>query len=119
MFEDDDESEGGDEQLSSERRDNIKRYEDMVQKKEDYFFDVDDELMAEIMVFSKRVAVAIKKATNCRRVGVAVIGFEVPHAHLHLVPMNGMSDINFANPKLKLSQEDLAGTSKKINSFLK
>ena len=92
----------------------------VVPKKEvNYFFDVDDSLMEEIMPFSKRVAVAIKKATNCVRVGVAVIGFEVPHAHLHLVPMNGMSDINFANPKLKLSKEELAAIAEKIKSQLK
>jgi len=92
----------------------------VVPKKEvDYFFDVDDLLMGEIMVFSKRVAVALKEATGCRRVGVAVIGFEVPHAHLHLVPMKGMSDINFANPKLKLNQDQLAETAKKIMSFIK
>jgi histidine triad (HIT) family protein len=84
----------------------------------DYFFDLDDELLKDIMVFSKRVASAIKKTTNCKRVGVAVIGFEVPHAHVHLVPMNTMHDINFANPKLKLSQEELAATAKKINSNL-
>ena len=79
----------------------------IVPKKEiDYFFDVDEDSLAAMMVFSKRVASAIKKSVKCRRVGVAVIGFEVPHAHLHLVPMNGMSDINFANPKLKLSKEE-------------
>ncbi len=92
----------------------------VVPKKEvDYFFDVDDSSLAGMMVFSKRIAIAIKKATECKRVGVAVIGFEVAHAHLHLVPMNGMSDINFANPKLKLTQEELGTTAKKINSFLK
>jgi histidine triad (HIT) family protein len=91
----------------------------IVPKKEvDYFFDVDDSSLAKMMVFSKRIAVAIKKTTGCKRVGVAVIGFEVPHAHLHLVPMNGMSDINFANAKLKLTQEELAATAKKINSLL-
>lgn len=79
----------------------------IVPKKEvDYFFDVDEDSLAAMMVFSKRVASAIKKTVRCKRVGVAVIGFEVPHAHLHLVPMNGMSDINFANPKLKLSKEE-------------
>jgi histidine triad (HIT) family protein len=72
----------------------------------DYFFDVDDNTLSELMVFSKKVATAIRKSVNCKRVGVAVIGFEVPHAHLHLVPMNGMSDINFANPKLKLRKEE-------------
>jgi histidine triad (HIT) family protein len=79
----------------------------VVPKKEvDYFFDVDDDSLSALMVFSKRVAGAIRKATKCNRVGVAVIGFEIPHAHLHLVPMNGMGDINFANPKLKLSKEE-------------
>jgi histidine triad (HIT) family protein len=79
----------------------------IVPKKEvDYFFDVDDDILSAIMVFSKRVAESIKKSVKCKRVGVAVIGFEVPHAHLHLVPMNGMGDINFANPKLKLSKEE-------------
>jgi histidine triad (HIT) family protein len=84
----------------------------------DYFFDLNDSLLSEIMVFSKRLSVAIRKATNCKRVGVAVIGFEVPHAHLHLVPMNSMHDINFANPKLKLSQEELTVTAGTINSFM-
>ncbi|MBS1508818.1 MAG: HIT family protein [Bacteroidetes bacterium] len=91
----------------------------VIPKKEvDYFFDLDDELLKEMMVFAKRVAAAIKKATNCKRVGVAVIGFEVNHAHVHLVPMRSMHDINFANPKLKLSQDDLAETTRKINSNL-
>lgn len=91
----------------------------VVPKKEvDYFFDLDDGLLKDMMVFSKRVASAIKKSTNCKRVGVAVIGFEVPHAHVHLVPMNAMHDINFANPKLKLPPDDLAATAKKINSNL-
>jgi len=75
-------------------------------KEVDYFFDVDDDLLSQMILFSKRVSSAIKKTTNCKRVGVAVIGFEVPHAHLHLVPMNDMGDINFANPKLKLSKEE-------------
>ncbi len=87
----------------------------VVPKKEvDYFFDLDDSILSAIMVFSKRVSAAIKQATHCKRVGVAVIGFEVPHAHLHLVPMNSMHDINFANPKLKLSNEELAAMAKKI-----
>ena len=91
----------------------------IVPKKEvDYFFDVDDDSLAAMMVFSKRVATAIKKTTNCNRVGVAVIGFEVPHAHLHLVPMNGMSDINFANPKLKLSKEEFERVAKDVKANL-
>ncbi|MGC4022465.1 MAG: HIT family protein [Cyclobacteriaceae bacterium] len=89
----------------------------VVPKKEvDYFFDVDADTLAAMMVFSKKLAEAIKKATNCKRVGVAVIGFEVPHAHLHLVPMNGMGDINFANPKLKLSKEEFEKVAKEIKA---
>ena len=84
----------------------------------DYFFDVDDDLLAAMMVFAKRVSSAIKKSVKCKRVGVAVIGFEVPHAHLHLVPMNGMSDINFANPKLKLSKEEFEKVTKEIEANL-
>lgn len=91
----------------------------IVPKKEvDYFFDVDDDSLAAMMVFSKRVAGAIRKATKCNRVGVAVIGFEVPHAHLHLVPMNGMGDINFANPKLKLSKEEFEQVLSNIKANL-
>jgi histidine triad (HIT) family protein len=84
----------------------------------DYFFDLQDEVLQDMIIFSKGVASAIKKATNCKRVGVAVIGFEVAHAHLHLVPMNSMHDINFANPKLKLSQDELAAMAKKIGTAM-
>lgn len=87
-------------------------------KEVDYFFDVDDDSLAAMMVFSKRVATAIKKTTKCNRVGVAVIGFEVPHAHLHLVPMNGMGDINFANPKLKPSKEEFERVMRDIKANL-
>ena len=91
----------------------------IVPKKEvDYFFDVDEGSLAALMVFAKRVASAIKKSVKCKRVGVAVIGFEVPHAHLHLVPMNGMSDINFANPKLKLSKEEFEKVTNDIKGNL-
>jgi histidine triad (HIT) family protein len=92
----------------------------IVPKKEvDYFFDVDDTVMNKIMPFSKRVATAIKNATTCKRVGVAVIGFEVPHAHLHLVPMNHMGDINFANPKLRLTKEEFENIASRIAQSLK
>jgi histidine triad (HIT) family protein len=70
------------------------------------------------MKFAQKVAPAIKKAIPCKRVGVAVIGLEVPHAHVHLVPMNRMLDINFSQEKLKPSQESLAATAEKIRSFL-
>jgi histidine triad (HIT) family protein len=84
----------------------------------DYFFDVDEDTLAAMMVFARRLAIAIKKAVKCKRVGVAVIGFEVPHAHLHLVPMNGMGDINFANPKLKFSKEEFEKVMNDIKANL-
>ncbi|HEY5691405.1 MAG TPA: HIT family protein [Cyclobacteriaceae bacterium] len=80
----------------------------------DYIFDQDDQTLSAMMVFAKKVAKAIKKTIPCKRVGVAVIGLEVPHTHIHLVPMNSMDDINFTRPKLKPSQEELANTAQKI-----
>ena len=77
-------------------------------KKEiDYIFDIDDDYLAGMIVFAKKIAAAIKEAYPCKRVGVAVIGLEVPHAHIHLVPMDEMGDINFTNPKLKPTPEEL------------
>jgi len=91
----------------------------VVPKKEvDYIFDLDDDALAAISVFAKKVARAIKKAVPCKRIGVAVIGLEVPHAHIHLVPMNSMGDINFANPKLKPTAEELASVADKIRKAL-
>lgn len=81
----------------------------------DYIFDLQDDLLAEMMVFGKRVSKAIESVIDCERVGVAVIGLEVPHAHIHLVPINGMDDMNFANPKLKLSSEEFVHISLEIN----
>jgi len=78
----------------------------VVPKKEvDYIFDLDDQTLAEMMLFSKKVAKAIKKAIPCLRVGLTVIGLEVPHAHIHLVPINKESDIHFGSSKLKLTPE--------------
>ncbi|MCB0501600.1 MAG: HIT family protein [Bacteroidetes bacterium] len=71
----------------------------------DYIYDLDDELLSKLFLFSKKVALAIEKAIPCERIGVAVIGLEVPHAHIHLCPINGMSDLNFANPKKQFSKE--------------
>ncbi len=73
----------------------------------DYIFDIDDKLFADLHVFSKKVAMAIKKVIPCNRIGVAVIGLEVPHAHIHLVPINGMDDINFSRTKLKISPDEM------------
>jgi histidine triad (HIT) family protein len=87
----------------------------VVPKKEvDYIFDLDDETYTALNLFAKRVAQAISKAIPCNRVGVAVIGLEVPHTHIHLVPMNSMGDINFSRPKLTPSKEALAETAEKI-----
>lgn len=80
----------------------------------DYIFDLDDSALSGLTVFAKRVSFAIRKATNCKRIAVVVLGLEVPHAHIHLVPMNTMSDANFSNPKLKLTSEELAAITMKI-----
>ncbi|MCH7397057.1 HIT family protein [Belliella sp. DSM 107340] len=80
----------------------------VVPKKEvDYIFNLEDDLLAGLHVFAKKVAKAIDKTIKCTRVGVAVIGLEVPHVHVHLVPLRTMDDINFTRPKLKLTSEEL------------
>ena len=73
----------------------------------DYIFDLDDELLSEMIVFSKNVALKIKNSIECKRVGVTVIGLEVPHAHIHLIPINSIADMNFSSPKLNLSSVEL------------
>ncbi len=73
----------------------------------DYIFDLNDDLLAELHVFAKQVAKKIEKVIPCERIGVAVIGLEVPHAHIHLIPMNEVGDMNFANPKLNLDAETM------------
>jgi len=79
----------------------------VVPKKEiDYIFDIDDELLKEYIVFAKKVGQAIEKAIPCKRVGMSVIGLEVPHAHIHLIPLDDIGDMNFSNPKLKFSEEE-------------
>lgn len=81
----------------------------VVPKKEtDYIFDLSGEELSEILVFAKGVAVKIRKAIPCERIGVSVIGLEVPHAHVHLVPIRSADDLNFTRPKLKITQEELA-----------
>lgn len=91
----------------------------VIPKKEvDYLFDLDDELYSGLQLFAKRVAVALKKAIPCKKVGVAVLGLEVPHAHIHLVPMQSEKDINFSNPKLKLSEEEFKAIVEKIKNEL-
>ncbi|MBR6262275.1 MAG: HIT family protein [Prevotella sp.] len=82
----------------------------------DYIFDLEDDELAEMQVFAKRVAVAIKKAFPCIKVGQAVLGLEVPHAHIHLIPMQSEKDMLFSNPKLKLSEEEFAEIAEKIRN---
>lgn len=82
----------------------------------DYIFDLPDEVLSDMMIFSKHVAKALKTAVHCKRIGVAVIGLEVPHAHIHLVPMNTVNDINFTQVKLKPSADELNAMSEKIRS---
>ena len=90
----------------------------VIPKKEvDYIFDLDDTLYTGLMQFSKQVAVAIKKAIPCERIGMAVVGLEVPHAHVHLIPVNHVSDIDFSREKLKLSKEEFLAVVSQINRF--
>ncbi len=84
----------------------------------DYLFDVDDDLLAGMIVFSKKVAKAIDQTMDCKRVGVAVLGLEVPHAHIHLVPINSLHDIEFSKPKLKFSEEEFRATAAKISAAI-
>lgn len=83
----------------------------------DYIFDLEDSLYEGLMKFSKQVAAAVEKAIPCKRIGVAVVGLEVPHAHVHLIPLNRMADMNFNN-KLKMSPEELAEIAAKIREKL-
>jgi histidine triad (HIT) family protein len=85
----------------------------------DYIFDLNDETYMGLQMFAKIVATGIKKAITCKKVGVAVIGLEVPHAHIHLIPMNRVDDMNFARPKLSPTQDELAATAKKIVEALR
>lgn len=82
----------------------------------DYIFDMEDEEIAEFQVFAKRVAIAIKKAFPCVKVGQAVLGLEVPHAHIHLVPMQSEKDMIFSNKKLELSKEEFQEIAERIRA---
>ncbi|WP_026474542.1 HIT family protein [Alkaliflexus imshenetskii] len=84
----------------------------------DYVFDLDDDLLAGLTTFAKKVALAIEKTIECKRIGVAVLGLEVPHAHIHLVPLQTESDISFSRPKLKLSQEEMESIAAGIRNHL-
>lgn len=91
----------------------------VIPKKEtDYIFDIADEEFSALQLFSKKVAKAIEKAITCKRIGVAVIGLEVPHAHIHLIPLTNVSDINFSRPKLNLTKEEFEDIAEKIRKKL-
>jgi histidine triad (HIT) family protein len=88
----------------------------VIPKKEiDYYFDLGDDDYIRLNQFTKKVAKAIESVVPCIRIGVAVVGLEVPHTHIHLVPLNSMGDINFSRPKLKLTREEFKQTTEKIN----
>jgi len=92
----------------------------VIPKKEvDYIFDLDDETYTGLQLFAKIVAEGLKEAIPCKRIGVAVIGLEVPHAHIHLIPMNRVDDLNFARPKLSFSKEEMNITAEKIRAALR
>jgi len=80
----------------------------------DYIFEIDDALLGEMMIFAKQIALQIEKAVPCKRMGIAVIGLEVPHAHIHLVPLNQVEDINFSRPKLSFTPEEMEETLEAI-----
>ena len=82
----------------------------------DYLFDIEDETLGRMMVFAKKIAVAIKKAIPCKRIAVAVLGLEVPHAHIHLFPIMKESDVHFGNPKLKLTAEEFISIASNIRN---
>lgn len=82
----------------------------------DYIFDLPDDMLGEMMVFAKKVAVGIKKAFPCNRVGVAVIGIDVPHNHIHLVPINGVGDLDFKKERVQLTPEQLQDIARRISS---
>jgi len=85
----------------------------------DYLFDLDDETYTGLQLFAKIVATGLKKAIPCKRIGVVVMGLEVPHAHIHLIPMNQADDINFNNPKMKFTTEEFEATVQNIKDALR
>lgn len=82
----------------------------------DYFFDINDELIQDYMIFSKKIARAIRNAIPCTKVGMAVIGLEVLHSHIHLVPLDELNDLNFSNPKLSFTEEEFKETARIISA---
>lgn len=97
----------------------VKGHTLVVPKKEiDYIFDLEDNDLAAMHIFAKKIALAIEKAIPCKRIGIAVMGLEVPHAHIHLIPIQKESDMIISNPKLNLSKEEFSEIAKKIRTEL-
>jgi histidine triad (HIT) family protein len=84
----------------------------------DKIFDLDDKYLSEMLVFAKPIAKAIEKTFDCRRCGISVVGLEVPHAHMHLVPINSADDLNFTRPKMKFSEEEMTKTLAELKGNL-
>lgn len=92
----------------------------VIPKKEvDYIFDIDDQMLGRMMAFAKRVAQALETAIECKRIGLAVMGLEVPHAHIHLIPITKESDMNFFGKKKEMTQEELAAVAEKVRFVYK
>jgi histidine triad (HIT) family protein len=91
----------------------------VIPKKEtDYIFNIGDDELGGMMIFAKKIALAVEKTIPCKRIGIAVIGLEVPHAHIHLIPLNSLYDIDFKQPKLKLTPEKFVSIAEKIRKEL-
>ena len=92
----------------------------VVPKKEvDYIFDLDEETLADMMVFSRKIALAMKEVIDCRRIGVAVLGLEVPHAHIHLIPLTRETDLLFTNPRISVTDEENKRLAKAIGDHVR
>ncbi|MBK6363645.1 MAG: HIT family protein [Saprospiraceae bacterium] len=98
----------------------VKGHTLVIPKKEiDYIFDMEDRALAEMFSFTKRVAMVLKEEVECTRIGISVIGLEVPHAHVHLIPIQSVNDMNFSSERLQISEKDYAELSKRLQSAFK
>lgn len=88
----------------------------ITKQQNDYIFDLDDNTLGDMMVFAKKIAKAMKQVLPCQRIGVAVIGIDVPHNHIHLVPINGVGDLDFKAPRVQLTKEEFADIAAKISA---
>ncbi len=84
----------------------------------DYIYDLSDDILSNFFIFSKRVAKILQNVVHCNRVGIAVVGLEVPHAHIHLIPINKISDMNFENPRIKFTEQDFKNFVRKTKEFI-